>query len=54
MSLLIKNGRVITAADDYEADVYCEKGVITAIGRDLPAARFAAERTIDAKGQYVT
>src|SRR5688572_29678215 len=52
-SLLIKNGRVVTATDDYEADVFCENGVITAIGRDLPGHRFSADRTIDAKGQYV-
>jgi dihydropyrimidinase len=52
-SLLIRNGRVITAADDYQADVYCEDGVISAIGRDLPSHRFAADRTIDAAGQYV-
>ncbi len=38
----------ITASDDYEADVYCENGIITAIGSDLPAHRFTADRTIDA------
>ena len=53
MSLLIRNGRVITASDDYVADVYCENGTITTIGRDLPLHRFQAERTIDASGQYV-
>ena len=53
MSLLITNGRVITAADDYVADVYCENGTITAIGKDLPSHRFQAERTIDASGKYV-
>ena len=53
MSLLIRNGRVITASDDYVADVSCENGTITAIGRDLPSHRFQAERTIDASGQYV-
>ena len=52
-SLLIRNGRVITAADDYQADVYCENGIVSAIGRDLPAHRFTADRTIDATGQYV-
>jgi dihydropyrimidinase len=52
-SLLIAHGRVITATDDYEADVYCENGIITAIGRDLPAHRFTADRTIDATGHYV-
>ena len=53
MSLLIRNGRVITASDDYIADVYCDGGQIRAIGTDLPAARFQADRTIDASGQYV-
>ena len=53
MSLLITNGRVITASDDYVADVYCDKGTIAAIGRDLPAHRFTADRTIDARGLYV-
>jgi dihydropyrimidinase len=53
MSLLITNGRIITASDDYVADVYCENGTITAIGANLPAHRFTADRTIDANGQYV-
>ena len=53
MSLLIKNGRVITASDDYVADIFCDKGTIVAIGKDLPSHRFQAERTIDATGQYV-
>jgi dihydropyrimidinase len=53
MSLLITNGRVITATDDYVADVYCENGAIAAIGRNLPSHRFQADRTVDATGQYV-
>jgi dihydropyrimidinase len=53
MSLLIKNGRVITASDDYVADVYCDDGVVAAIGRDLPVDRFTADRTLDASGKYV-
>jgi len=53
MSLLITNGRVITASDDYVADVFCESGLVTAIGKDLPAHRYQADRTIDATGQYV-
>jgi dihydropyrimidinase len=53
MSLLITNGRIITASDDYVADVYCENGTVTAIGVNLPAHRFTADRTIDAKGHYV-
>jgi dihydropyrimidinase len=53
MSILIANGRIITASDDYVADVFCDNGTIAAIGRDLPAHRFQADRTIDATGQYV-
>src|SRR3954453_2215353 len=53
MSLLISKGRVITATDDYVADVFCHNGTITAIGKDLPSHRFQAARTIDASGKYV-
>jgi dihydropyrimidinase len=35
MSTLIKNGRIITATDDYVADVFIEGEVITAIGKSL-------------------
>jgi dihydropyrimidinase len=52
-SLLIRNGRVITATDDYVADVHCDAGRVAAIGVNLPADRFKADRTIDARGQYV-
>ncbi len=47
---LITGGRIITATDDYVADVYIEDGVIRAIGRGLP---FPADTTIDAAGQYL-
>jgi len=53
MSLLISNGRIITASDDYVADVYCDNGIISAIGKNLPSHRFQADRTIDASGKYV-
>ena len=36
MSLLIKNGRIVTATDDYVADIFIEGEVIKAIGKDLP------------------
>ncbi len=35
MSLLIKNGRIITAADDYIADIFIEGETINEIGKDL-------------------
>jgi dihydropyrimidinase len=53
MSLLITNGRIVTASDDYVADVYCEDGTIAAIGSSLPPEHFQADRTIDASGKYV-
>jgi len=50
MSILIKNGRVITAAEDYIADVYVEGEKIIAIGQDL---RHEADKIIDATGKLV-
>ncbi len=50
MSILIKNGNVITAQDNYIADVYIEKDRVTTIGADL---KIAADKVIDAKGKYV-
>jgi dihydropyrimidinase len=37
MRLLIKNGRIITATDDYAGDVYIEDEKIVAVGRNLDA-----------------
>ena len=50
MSILIKNGRVITATDDYVADILVEGEQVVAIGRNLNAD---AERVIDASGKLV-
>src|SRR5678810_1066737 len=52
MGLLIKNGEIVTAADRYAADVYCDEGKVLAIGADLEK-RSAGDETIDASGQYV-
>jgi len=46
---VIRSGRVATAVDDFDADVGIKDGIITAIGRGLPAG--ASE--IDAKGRLV-
>ena len=35
MSVLIKNGRIITATDDYFADIYVEGETMTQIGQGL-------------------
>src|SRR3954467_10677679 len=50
MSLLIKGGRVVTAADDYVADVFVDDGRISLIGLDLDPP---ADRVIDATGKYL-
>jgi dihydropyrimidinase len=50
MSVLIRNGRVVTAADDYVADVYVEDETITLIGESLDVP---ADKVIDAGGKYV-
>jgi dihydropyrimidinase len=50
MSTLIKNGRIITAEQDYIADIYIEKDTITTIGASLT---MQADTTIDAKGKYM-
>ncbi len=50
MSVLIKGGRVITAADDYVGDVFVDGERITLIGESLDVA---ADRVIDASGKYV-
>ncbi len=50
MSLLIKNGRIITAADDYVADIFIEGETIESIGKNLAVI---ADETIDASGMLV-
>lgn len=50
MSTLIKNGRIITAEQDYTADIYIERDKVTAIGVNLP---MQADKIIDASGKYV-
>ena len=50
MSILIKNGRVITATDDYMADVFIEGETVSAIGKNL---NVTADKVIDAAGKLV-
>src|SRR5512134_2842847 len=50
MSVLIKNGRVVTAIDDYFADVFVEGEKITQIGQKLDVK---ADKVIDATGKLV-
>ncbi|MEX2464524.1 MAG: dihydropyrimidinase [Gaiellaceae bacterium] len=50
MSVLIRGGRIITAADDYVADIYVEDEAVSLIGESLDVQ---ADRIIDASGKYV-
>ena len=51
MSVLIKNGTIVTAEQTYQADLFCDNGVIIKIGENLDAP--AKARTIDATGHYI-
>jgi len=50
MSILIKGGTVVTAADSFLADVYIEEDKIVAIGKKL---HYKAEKTINAKNKLI-
>lgn len=50
MSILIKNGHIATASEDYVADLYIEGEKIVAIGKNLP---YEAKKVIDATGKIV-
>ncbi|MBU3135317.1 dihydropyrimidinase [Clostridium gasigenes] len=50
MSLLIKNGTVVTASDIYKGDIYIEDGVIKEIGINIIKD---ADEIIDAKNKYI-
>ena len=50
MSLLIKNGRIVTATDDYMADIFIEGESISMIGKNLSVK---SDKTIDASGHLV-
>lgn len=50
MSILIKNGQIITATDKYVADIFIEGETISAIGKNLSVK---ADKEIDASGKLV-
>jgi dihydropyrimidinase len=50
VSVLIKGGRIITAADDYVGDLYVEGETVSLIGKSLDVQ---ADKVIDAGGKYV-
>jgi dihydropyrimidinase len=47
---LIKNGRIVTAVDDYHADILIDGGIIVTIGKSIEAE---ADKVIDARGRLV-
>ena len=51
MSLLIRGGTVVTSERSYRADVYCNDGLIQAIGENLDVP--AGTEVVDAGGCYV-
>lgn len=54
MPMLFKNSRVITACDDYVADVYCEGGLIERIDRSISARMCApGTQTFEGEGKYL-
>lgn len=50
MSILIKNGRIVTAVDDYHADIFIEDDTISVIGKNL---EMDADKVLDASGKLV-
>ena len=50
MSILIKNGRIITSDADYIADIFIEGEIVKTIGKDLEVK---ADKIIDASGKLV-
>jgi dihydropyrimidinase len=51
MSLLIRNGEIITDTERYVADIYCADETITRIDRNIDDVK--ADEVIDASGKYV-
>src|SRR5215213_11800761 len=51
MSLLIKNGEIVTASERYVADIFCEGETITRIDKNISAS--AGVEVIDASGKFV-
>jgi dihydropyrimidinase len=50
MRTIIKGGRVVTAVDDYNADILIEDGTVSMIAKSIDAE---ADRVVDAKGRLV-
>ncbi len=54
MPLLIRNGRIITATEDYKADIYCADETITRIEKSIDASKLPRKtEVVNAAGKYV-
>lgn len=51
-TILIRNGRIWSAHDDFTGDIFVKDGKVAAVGQGL-ADTFSADETIDADGLYV-
>ena len=49
-SILIKNGKIVTASEIYEADVFIKGETVAQIGKNLSVK---ADTVLDAKGKLV-
>jgi len=49
-SILIKNGRIINAGEDFFSDIYIERGIISAMFQKIDSP---ADQVLDAAGKYV-
>lgn len=50
MSILIRNGNIVTESDNFIGDIFIEGETITAIGRNLP---YSADEYIEARGKLI-
>ena len=50
MNLLIRNGTIVTAVDEFKSDIFIVNEKIVAIGNNL---KFDAEKVVDAEGRYI-
>lgn len=53
MKTLITRGHIVTASDNYHADLFIDQGIVVQIGKDLSALASAADEVIDAQGLLI-
>ena len=50
MSILIKNGNIVTSSENFIGDIFIEGEIISAIGKNL---KYEADEVIDASGKLI-